>query len=118
MPTSKVADDEQMEMYEKGVFDFRTSIVFLAPIVALVMLSMASFVGGIARVLVLGGWDKLLAQIALSFFILVMSYPVIEGMVRSDKGRIPLSAAVQSALLSVALLLLGSALLVYREMYG
>ncbi|KAK3429396.1 hypothetical protein EUGRSUZ_E00821 [Eucalyptus grandis] len=118
LPTSKVADDEQMEMYEKGVFDFRTSIVFLAPIVALVMLSMASFVGGIARVLVLGGWDKLLAQIALSFFILVMSYPVIEGMVRSDKGRIPLSAAVQSALLSVALLLLGSALLVYREMYG
>ncbi|KAF8014479.1 hypothetical protein BT93_H0324 [Corymbia citriodora subsp. variegata] len=113
LPTSKADDDEQTEMYKRGVFDFRTSIVFLAPMVAAVMLSMASFVGGIARVLVLGGWDKLFAQIALSFFILAMGYPVIEGMVRSDKGRIPLSAAIRSALLSLALLLLGSALLVY-----
>lgn len=112
LPTNKVANDEQLERYEKGVFDFRTSVMFLAPMVGLVMLSMASFVGGIARVLVSGGWDKLFAQIALSFFISVMGYPVIEGMVRTDTGRIPLSATIWSALLSSALLLVGSALLV------
>ncbi|KAK3414883.1 hypothetical protein EUGRSUZ_H00188, partial [Eucalyptus grandis] len=112
LPTNKVDDDEQSKRYEMGIFDFQTSIMFLAPMVTLVILNMASFIGGVARVLTLGGFDKLFMQIALSFFVLVMSYPVIEAMVlRTDKGRIPRSVTILSAFLSLVLLLLGSSFL-------
>ncbi|XP_010069147.2 cellulose synthase-like protein G2 [Eucalyptus grandis] len=112
LPTNKVDDDEQSKRYEMGIFDFQTSIMFLSPMVTLVILNMASFTGGVARVLTLGGFDKLFMQIALSFFVLVMSYPVIEAMVlRTDKGRIPRSVTMLSAFLSLVLLLLGSSFL-------
>ncbi|KAK2631361.1 hypothetical protein EUGRSUZ_L03024 [Eucalyptus grandis] len=108
----EVDDDEQSKRYEMGIFDFQTSIMFLAPMVTLVILNMASFFGGVARVLTLGGFDKLFMQIALSLFVLVMSYPVIEAMVlRTDKGRIPRSVTILSAFLSLVLLLLGSSFL-------
>ncbi|XP_056166073.1 cellulose synthase-like protein G2 [Syzygium oleosum] len=112
LPTNKVDDDEQSKRYEMGIFDFQTSIMFLAPMVTLVILNMASFIMGVARVLTLGGCDELFMQIALSFFVLVMSYPVFEGMVlRKDKGRIPRSVTILSAFLSLVLLLLGSSFL-------
>ncbi|XP_048130934.1 cellulose synthase A catalytic subunit 7 [UDP-forming]-like [Rhodamnia argentea] len=112
LPTNKVDDDEQARRYEMGIFDFQTSVMFLAPMVTLVILNTASFVGGLARVLISGGWEELFLQIVLSLFVLVMSYPVIEGMaLRTDKGRIPPSVTIQSAILSLALLLLGSSFL-------
>ncbi|KAI6694151.1 hypothetical protein NL676_021861 [Syzygium grande] len=112
LPTNKVDNEEQSKRYKMGIFDFQTSIKFLAPMVTLVILNMASFIIGVARVLTLGGCDELFMQIALSFFILVMSYPVLEGMVlRKDKGRIPRSVTILSAFLSLVLLLLGSSFL-------
>ncbi|KAF8014561.1 hypothetical protein BT93_H0396 [Corymbia citriodora subsp. variegata] len=112
LPTNKVDDDEQSKRYEMGIFDFQTSIMFLAPMVTLVILNMTSFIGGVARVLTLGGCNKLFLQIALSFFVLLMSYPVIEAMVlRTDKGRIPGSVTILSTFLSSVLLLLCSSFL-------
>ncbi|XP_050133126.1 cellulose synthase-like protein G2 [Malus sylvestris] len=40
-PTNKVNDVEQLKRYNWGVFDFQTSLLFLAPMVALVILNMA-----------------------------------------------------------------------------
>ncbi|KAI6694153.1 hypothetical protein NL676_021863 [Syzygium grande] len=111
-PTNKAADDQQSKRYKMGLFDFQTSIMFLAPMVAAVILNVASFVGGITRVLALGGWDKLLMQMGLVLFAIVMSYPVIEGMVlRTDKGRVPPTVTLVSAILSSALFYLGSSFL-------
>ncbi|KAF8014564.1 hypothetical protein BT93_H0398 [Corymbia citriodora subsp. variegata] len=112
LPTNKVDNDEQSKRYEMGIVDFHTSIMFLAPMVTIVILNMASFIGGVARVLTLGGCNKLFLQIALSFFVLLMSYPVIEAMVlRTDKGRIPRSVTILSTFLSSVLLLLCSSFL-------
>lgn len=111
-PTNKAADDQQSKRYEMGVFDFQTSTMFLAPMVTAVILNVACFVGGITRALLLGCWDQLLMQMVLVLFVLVMSYPVTEGMVlRTDKGRIPPSVSLVSATLCLALLSLGSAFL-------
>ncbi|KAL3724730.1 hypothetical protein ACJRO7_029834 [Eucalyptus globulus] len=111
-PTNKAADDQQSKRYEMGVFDFQTSTMFLAPMVTAVILNAACFVGGITRALLLGCWDQLLMQMVLVLFVLVMSYPVTEGMVlRTDKGRIPPSVSLVSATLCLALLSLGSAFL-------
>ncbi|KAM2215449.1 hypothetical protein ACFXTI_022046 [Malus domestica] len=53
-PTNKVDDVEQLKHYNMGVFDFQTSLLFLAPMVALVILNMASFAVGIARGIFVG----------------------------------------------------------------
>ncbi|XP_030533901.2 cellulose synthase-like protein G2 isoform X1 [Rhodamnia argentea] len=114
LPTNKAADDQQSKRYEMGLFDFQTSVMFLAPMATAVTLNVASFVGGITRALVLGGWDKLLMQMVLVLFVTVMSYPVIEGMVlRTDKGRVPRSATLVSTVISSALLYLSSCFLGY-----
>ncbi|KAH7533323.1 hypothetical protein FEM48_Zijuj04G0118600 [Ziziphus jujuba var. spinosa] len=44
LATNKVDDDEQVMLYTKGLIDFRTSAMFLAPLVTLMMLNMVSFV--------------------------------------------------------------------------
>lgn len=100
--TNKVADDEQVKLYGMGKFDFRTSKMFLAPLVTIILLNIAAFVcGAIRSTIIAGDWDKMFVQISLPFYILVMNYAIIEGMiVRKDNGRIPPSVTLSSALLS------------------
>ncbi|KAB2631353.1 cellulose synthase-like protein G2 [Pyrus ussuriensis x Pyrus communis] len=84
-PTNKVDDVEQLKRYNMGVFDFQTSRLFLVPMVALVILNMASFVVGIARGIFVGELDKM-----------------------KDKGSIPLSVTLVSALVSLIFYFFGS----------
>lgn len=116
LPTNKVDDDDRVKLYENGLYDFRTSAVFLAPLVTLVILNTVSFLVGIARaVLVARDLDKMFVQLFISLCMLVINYPIIEGMVlRKDKGRIPASITVLSAMFSIIVfLLVGSRFLMY-----
>ncbi|KAL8142785.1 hypothetical protein V2J09_015817 [Rumex salicifolius] len=88
IPTNKVIDNEQENMYHQGIYDFRTSSMFLSPLGTVVILNMVCFAGGSTRMLLAGNWDEMAAQVFLSGFYLVLSLPIIEGMyVRKDKGR-------------------------------
>ncbi|MBA0801369.1 hypothetical protein Gohar_011740, partial [Gossypium harknessii] len=116
LPTNKVIDDEQVKLYEMGIFDFRTATTFLAPLVTVILVNIAAFV----RALVVnvvdndrdGYWEKMFGQMFLSFYILVSNYTVIEGMIiRRDKASIPLSVTLLSGVFSVFILLIGSAIL-------
>ncbi|EEF33090.1 cellulose synthase, putative [Ricinus communis] len=90
LPTNKVEDDDQIKLYEMGKFDFQASTRLLAPLATLASLNMASFFVGIIRMIFAGDLDKYLLQVLLSFYILAINYPIIEGMIiRKDKGRIP-----------------------------
>lgn len=102
LATNKVADDEQVKLYGMGKFDFRTSTMFLAPLVTIILLNVAAFIyGAIRSTIITGDWDKMFVQISMSFYILVINYAIIEGMiVRKDNGRIPPSVTLSSALLS------------------
>jgi len=107
-PTNKVVDDEQVKLYQMGKLDFQTSNMFLVPMVALIILNMASFVGGLFRVIFLGDWDKMFVQVFISFYILLTNFPIIEGMmIRKDKGRIRSSVTLLSAMFSCGILFLG-----------
>ena len=108
-PTNKVDDIEQLKRYNMGVFDFQTSTLFLAPLASLVILNMASFCVGIARVIFLGELEKMFIQVFISFYVVVMNYPIIEGMlIRKDSGRIPTSVTLLSASSSIIFCILGS----------
>ncbi|XVF62936.1 hypothetical protein PTKIN_Ptkin09bG0048900 [Pterospermum kingtungense] len=115
LPTNKVADDEQAKLYETGTFDFRAATVFLAPLVTIILVNIAGFVGGVVRIMVLDNgdhWQKLFGQMFLSFYILIMNYAVIEGMIiRKDKASISSSVTLLSAVVSVIILSVGSAIL-------
>ncbi|KAK8365309.1 hypothetical protein V6Z12_A02G044300 [Gossypium hirsutum] len=110
LTTNKVADDEQFKLYREGKFDFRASTIFVAPLVTVMLVNLASIVGGVYRIMFMGAdWRKMFGQVLLSFYIIVMNYVVIEGMVlRKDKGRIPLYVNVLSIVFSLIFLSLGS----------
>ncbi|EXB55545.1 Cellulose synthase-like protein G2 [Morus notabilis] len=114
VPTNKVEDDERVKLYEKGAYDFRTSKMFLSPLVALVTLNTLSLLVGIARAILVGDLNKMFVQVFISFYILAINYPIIEGMViRKDKGRIPTSVTILSAILStIIFLFVGSRFLI------
>ncbi|XP_021807678.1 cellulose synthase-like protein G2 isoform X1 [Prunus avium] len=108
-PTDKVDDVDQLKRYNMGVFDFQTSILFLAPMAALVILNMASFAVGISRVIFLGELDKFFIQVFIPFYVILMNYPIVEGMlIRKDRGRIPPSVTLLSAVVSLIFYSLGS----------
>ncbi|XP_034686472.1 cellulose synthase-like protein G2 [Vitis riparia] len=114
LTTNKVVDNEEEKLYQMGKFDFRTSTAILAPVVILVISNMAAFMVGLARVIAAGNWDKMFVQVVLSFYILIMSYPIVEGMIlRKDKGRVPPSITLLSTVLAMVLLTLGSTALMY-----
>ncbi|KAL5848984.1 hypothetical protein ACOSQ4_006997 [Xanthoceras sorbifolium] len=112
LPTNKVDDEEQVKRYQMGEFDFQTSTMLLAPLVTIIILNMAAFACGVYRMIFTGYREKMLLQVLLSFYILIMNYAVIEGMIlRKDKGRIPPSVTLLSAFISVVFFSLGSVIL-------
>lgn len=104
MPTNKVKDEEQTILYEMDKYDFRIPNMFLVPMVALIIINISCFITGIYRVLSLGELDKMFIQIYLMAYIILVNYPIIEGIViRKDKGRIPPSVVVTSNVLATIL---------------
>ncbi|KAL9364269.1 hypothetical protein Peur_042142 [Populus x canadensis] len=58
LPTNKVADDEQVALYQMGRLNFQASTMILAPIVSLIILNMVSFIRGAARIFIEGSWNE------------------------------------------------------------
>ncbi|KAJ4968792.1 hypothetical protein NE237_015493 [Protea cynaroides] len=109
MLTSKVVNEEQVEKYKKGIFDFRGSKLFLIILSTLVTINMVSLVSGLARVISEASYDDMFVQVFLSFSILAFNYPIMEGMIfRKDSGRISVSISIISVIVSIIFLSLGS----------
>lgn len=97
--TNKVVDDDQIKRYNMDMYDFQASTLFLAPMAGLVFLNLVSFTIGIGRIVRLGSWEEMFVQVFLCFYILLVNFPIIEGMViRSDKGCFPFKVTLGSAL--------------------
>lgn len=112
VPSNKVMDNEQVTRYEMGQIGFQTSAMFLIPMASLMILNMAALFGGVARIVAVGNWDKMFAQVVLSAYIFVVNFAIVEGMlIRKDKGRIPASITVVSILVFIVFLFLGSPIL-------
>ena len=95
LPTNKVEDDDQTRLYQMDKFDFRASNIFLVPILSLLTFNIYCFTVGAYRVSSVGDWDSMFIQLILSAYIIVLNYPLIEGLVfRRDKGRISFSVVL------------------------
>ncbi|XP_007035027.2 PREDICTED: cellulose synthase-like protein G2 [Theobroma cacao] len=114
LPTSKVTDDEQVKRYEMGVFDFQAPTMLLAPLATIILVNIASLVGGVVRMVAMdnGDWKMMVGQISLSFYILIANYAIIEGMIiRKDKASIPSYVTLLSVVFSMIILSIGSIVL-------
>ncbi|XP_061974381.1 cellulose synthase-like protein G1 isoform X2 [Populus nigra] len=63
LPTNKVADDEQVALYQMGKLNFQASTMILTPIITLIILNMVSFIGGVARMFIAGSWNETFGQV-------------------------------------------------------
>ncbi|KAJ9182237.1 hypothetical protein P3X46_006254 [Hevea brasiliensis] len=116
--TNKVEDDEKSKLYQMGKLDFQTSTRLLVPVVTVAILNVVSFLVGVVRI---KEWNKILVPVFLSFYILVINYAIIEGIIiRKDKGRIPASVTLLSTLISFSLILLSliGSIIFRRSIYG
>ncbi|KAF9604543.1 hypothetical protein IFM89_007664 [Coptis chinensis] len=87
--TSKVVVEEQVKRYQMDTFDFQAATGLLLPLTTITILNIASLVLGLRRAILETTYDTMFGQIFLSFFVVTLSYPIIEGMIiRTDKGRI------------------------------
>ncbi|XP_019053904.1 PREDICTED: cellulose synthase-like protein G2 [Nelumbo nucifera] len=112
--TSKIVRKEQVERYNKGIFSFEDASLFLILLVTLVTLNKVCFIGGLGRVILEASYREMFGHVSLSFFILGISYCIIEGMfLRKDSGRIPTWVTLLSVIFSMVFLSLGSNFLLY-----
>ncbi|XP_025619735.1 cellulose synthase-like protein G2 isoform X1 [Arachis hypogaea] len=112
MPTNKVEDHEQTMLYQMDKYDFRTSKMFLVPMVAIIIFNMSCFFGGIYRVASVGNWNSMFMQLLLPCYVIVVNYPIIEGLIRKDKGSISTSVIILSNFLVIIIHFILSPLLI------
>ncbi|RWR85695.1 Cellulose synthase [Cinnamomum micranthum f. kanehirae] len=76
--TSKVTEEDQVDRYTKGVFDFQGAGLILVPVVTSSILNMAALIGGVWRVIVEGNYSELMMAPLLE---LLSSPPSTLGLV-------------------------------------
>ncbi|XP_027165343.1 cellulose synthase-like protein G1 [Coffea eugenioides] len=114
LPTDKAEDEGRTKLYKSGMFDFRAPGMFIIPMCTLVILNIVSLLIGAVKIIHTRNYGEIFIQAFISFFIIVVQYPVIEGIFfRKDYGRIPKSASLLSTMLAGIILSLGSLVLIY-----
>ncbi|KAH6770009.1 hypothetical protein C2S52_014812 [Perilla frutescens var. hirtella] len=79
--TNKAVDQEKLEKYEKGKFDFQGAKMFMIPLTMLVLLNLGCFIGGVKGLIAGGNAGEMFGQGLLSLYVLVLSLPILEGLV-------------------------------------
>ncbi|KAB2009430.1 hypothetical protein ES319_D10G166200v1 [Gossypium barbadense] len=83
--TNKAVDKDKLEKYEKGEFDFQGATMFMIPLSAMAILNMACFIGGLGGIILRRNYEEMFGQIFLSLFIMALSYPMIQGLLKRSK---------------------------------
>ncbi|KAG4179635.1 hypothetical protein ERO13_A10G115800v2 [Gossypium hirsutum] len=83
--TNKAVDKDKLEKYEKGEFDFQGTTMFMIPLSAMAILNMVCFIGGLGGIILRRNYEEMFGQIFLSLFIMALSYPMIQGLLKRSK---------------------------------
>ncbi|XP_057761548.1 cellulose synthase-like protein G2 [Arachis stenosperma] len=79
--SNKAIDKEKLKKYEQGKFDFQGAALFMSPLVVLLIVNIVCFFGGLWRLLNVKDFEDMFGQLFLLSYILVLSYPIIEGII-------------------------------------
>lgn len=105
--TSKVADEDVSQRYEKEIMEFGTSSPMFTILATLALINLCSFVGMVKQV-IMGeeGFAKVYKamwlQILISVVLILINWPLFQALfLRKDKGRMPSSLALKSVAISL-----------------
>ncbi|KAI3945224.1 hypothetical protein MKX01_034985 [Papaver californicum] len=79
--TNKVIDSDQQKKYDKGNFNFKGATIFMIPLFMLVIWNLGCFILGARRVYIDKSLEEMFGQVYISFSILVLGYPILEGII-------------------------------------
>ncbi|KAF3786673.1 Cellulose synthase-like protein G3 [Nymphaea thermarum] len=97
--TNKDVDDQVVKRYKQGLFEFGVDSPMFFTISATAVINLVALVVGGVRVVMQGDVEEMMAQLFISGFAVVNSWPVYEAMVvRRDGGRMPTKITVLAAL--------------------
>ncbi|KAK1430407.1 hypothetical protein QVD17_13116 [Tagetes erecta] len=115
LPTNKVINEDEAKLHQMGIFNFQTSSIFLVPLCSLVILNLMAFVVTIIGIMFYKVYiNEVFVQMFLSFYIALMGYPLLEGMIlRKDKGRIASNVSCYSLVFSFCIFSFGKFLVIY-----
>ena len=80
LPTDKAEDEGRTKLYKSGMFDFRAPGMFIIPMCTLVILNIVSLLIGAVKIIHTRNYGEIFIQAFISFFIIVVQYPVEEHM--------------------------------------
>ncbi|XP_010552366.2 PREDICTED: LOW QUALITY PROTEIN: cellulose synthase-like protein E1 [Tarenaya hassleriana] len=99
--TSKVADVEQAERYNKETMEFGVESPMFTLLAVIGLVNLFCFVGSVKRVVVADDFQTMWLQALLTGILLVLNWPLYEGLfLRKDKGKVPTSETVKSVVLA------------------
>ncbi|GER56159.1 cellulose synthase-like protein [Striga asiatica] len=104
--TNKAVDEDEVNFYELGIYDFQISPLMLTPMCSLYLLNLLCCVLGAAKLA--RAWDELFAQAVLALFGVVVNWYFLQGMFfRVDSGRISTFVTLISVVLASVVLGVG-----------
>lgn len=99
--TAKVAEDDALERYEKGIMEFGSHSPMFLILAWLAMLNLVCLVGSVVRLVIERHCELMTIQFLLCGVLVMGNMPIYQAMFfRSDKGCLPTSIVLQSALLA------------------
>ncbi|KAL3812501.1 hypothetical protein ACJIZ3_013769 [Penstemon smallii] len=112
--TNKDIEEEQTKWYQKGIYNYQASPGLIVPLCTLYLINLASFIIGIAKIVLNRTGDQMFVQATLPLFGVIMNYNLLEGMfLRTDKGRVSIFVTLLSIAISAIYLYFGSVLCIY-----
>ncbi|CAA2961581.1 cellulose synthase G3 [Olea europaea subsp. europaea] len=78
---NKSIDQEKLQKYEKGKFNFKGAKNFMIPLILLVLLNLVCFIGGIRGLIHRRNVEEMFGQGFLSLYVFVLSLPILEGLI-------------------------------------
>jgi len=79
--SNKAVDKDKVKQYEQGKFNFEGAALFMAPLIALLIINIVCFIGGLWRLLNVKDFNEMFGQLFLISYLIALSYPIIEGII-------------------------------------
>ncbi|KAJ4953069.1 hypothetical protein NE237_029901 [Protea cynaroides] len=99
--TTKVIEDEQSKLYDRGVFEFGVSSPLFVPLTTAAIINLISFLKGFGGVFIYGNLREVFVQLFISSFVVLNCLPVYEAIaLRNDRGKMPTKTTVASTVLA------------------
>ncbi|KAL5548654.1 hypothetical protein UlMin_003885 [Ulmus minor] len=103
--TAKVADEDVNKRYEKEIMEFGTSSPMFTILSTIALLNLFCFIGVLKEAIMRDGIEKvqetMFLQILLCGILVLINLPLYQGLfLRKDKGKMPSSLAIKSAVVA------------------